>query len=214
MTQRWRLINGIELYDIQSDPGQRDDVAAQYPDVVASLRKGYEHWWNKVSQHFNGTIPIPVGHNTTEAVLLNAHDWRNNPVLCAWNQALVRQGLECNGYWEVDVLSTSRYTIELRRWPREEDQSISHGISGPLIAYNGIKNGYGGGRALPLVMARLRIGHAEYTQPIKPEDKSIVFPINIDAGETQLQTYLYDETDQDIGAYYVYVEQLSADTDV
>ena len=27
MSQRWRLINGTELYDIQEDPGQRNDIA-------------------------------------------------------------------------------------------------------------------------------------------------------------------------------------------
>ena len=27
MTRRWRLIDGVELYDIQADPGQRHDVA-------------------------------------------------------------------------------------------------------------------------------------------------------------------------------------------
>src|SRR5690606_21935136 len=37
MTQRWRLVNGNELFDMQNDPGQKDDVADRHPDVVAQL---------------------------------------------------------------------------------------------------------------------------------------------------------------------------------
>ena len=33
MTEQWRLVNG-ELYDIQKDPSQRNDIARQYPEVV------------------------------------------------------------------------------------------------------------------------------------------------------------------------------------
>ncbi|MBT5536454.1 arylsulfatase, partial [Candidatus Poribacteria bacterium] len=34
MTDRWRLVNGEELYDIRPDPEQRVDVADQHPAVV------------------------------------------------------------------------------------------------------------------------------------------------------------------------------------
>ncbi len=40
MMGRWRLVNGVELYDILADPEQRYDVAADHPEVVAHLRKG------------------------------------------------------------------------------------------------------------------------------------------------------------------------------
>jgi arylsulfatase A-like enzyme len=209
MSQQWRLINGVELYDISVDSGQHNDIAYAHPDVVKSLRDGYEVWWNKVSQQFDSTIPIPVGRKAGESVLLNSHDWRNDPVMCAWNQSLVRQGLACNGYWEIEVAVTSRYRIELRRWPREEDRVITEGIPGPLVAYRDIKYGYGGGRALPLVSAKLRIGSEVFTQDILPDEKEVVFDVELQVGETQLQTYLFDAEHNDIGAYYVYVERIN-----
>ena len=55
-------------------------------------------------------------------------------------------------------------------------------------------------------MTRLRVGDEEYSEPIMPGDKGVVFTIDIEAGEIELQTYLYDEAQTDIGAYYVYVE--------
>ena len=208
MTNRWRLINGIELYDLLADPGQRHDVASEYPKVVATLREGYEKWWEKVSEQFDGTIPIPIGTEEAQTVLLNSHDWRNDPVVCAWNQSLIREGLECNGYWEIEVATPGRYRFEQRRWPREEDRPIVEGIPGEWVSYRDIKEGYGGGRAIPLIAARIEVGDSAVASPITPDDKSIVFTVTLNAGETRLHTYLSDTQGNTIGAYYVYVERL------
>jgi hypothetical protein len=177
--------------------------------VVANLRQGYEQWWAVVSRQFDDTIPIPIGAKETETVLLTTHDWRNDPVLCAWNQSLVRAGLECNGYWEIDVAVSGRYRFELRRWPGEEDRAIVDGIPGELVAFRDIKHGFGGGRAIPLARAKIRVSDHEQEKPIFKDDKYVEFVADIDAGETVLQTYLSDEKGNVIGAYYVYVERLS-----
>ena len=42
MTERWRLINGRELYDMDGDPGQGNDVSGQNAEVVSRLRTRYE----------------------------------------------------------------------------------------------------------------------------------------------------------------------------
>ena len=208
MTTRWRLVNGSELYDIQADPGQRDDVAADHPDVVARLSEGYERWWAKVSRQFDGTIPITVGADALETVVLNAHDWRNDPVECAWNQCQVRAGLEANGYWEIDVAAAGRYQFELRRWPREENRPLVEGIPGELVRYYDLRDDYGGGRKISLVRATLRVAGNEQTRPIRETDKAIEFAVDLQAGETRLQTFLHANDGSAIGAYYVYVEQL------
>ena len=209
MTQRWRLINGQELYDVQKDSEQREDVAAAHPDVVERLQAGYERWWDKVSQQFDGTIPITLGGEMGEPVRLTTHDWRNDPVACAWNQSLVRQGMRCNGYWEIDVAEPGRYRFELRRWPREEGRGLIQGIPGPLKPFRAeIKDGWGGGRALPFSEARLTIAGQEMQQAVSRDDACVAFELDLQAGEVELQTYLLDETGQAWGAYYVYVERV------
>jgi hypothetical protein len=210
MSQRWRLVNGVELYDILADPGQRHDVAAEHPDVVARLREGYVAWWAKVSRQFDGTIPIPIGCEETERVRLTTHDWRNDPVACAWNQSQIRAGLECNGYWEVDVARPGRYRFELRRWPREEALAIPAGIPGPLKPFRAeIKHGWGGGRAIPVVSAAIQVAGYEETKPVPPDAEHVEFIADLNAGETRLQTYLTCADGTVLGAYYVYVERLS-----
>ena len=61
MTDRWRLVNGEELYAVKEDTEQRRDLAAEHPDVVAELRTAYEAWWKKVSRQFEEKIPIAIG---------------------------------------------------------------------------------------------------------------------------------------------------------
>lgn len=45
-TERWRFVNNVELYDIAADPFETKDVAAQHPDVIATLRVAYDAWWD------------------------------------------------------------------------------------------------------------------------------------------------------------------------
>ncbi len=44
-TDRWRLVNNKELYDIEADPNQTTDVASSHPEVIEELRKSYDQWW-------------------------------------------------------------------------------------------------------------------------------------------------------------------------
>lgn len=47
-TDRWRLVHNKELYDIQSDPGETKDVAADHPEVVQALGKDFDQWWERM----------------------------------------------------------------------------------------------------------------------------------------------------------------------
>ena len=44
-TEKWRFVNNERLYDISSDPSQKEDVASTHPEVVAELRKAFDKWW-------------------------------------------------------------------------------------------------------------------------------------------------------------------------
>jgi len=47
-SQRFRLVNNNELYDIENDPGETTNVIDKYPEVVAKMRKAYDQWWDEV----------------------------------------------------------------------------------------------------------------------------------------------------------------------
>lgn len=52
-TDRWRLINNTQLFDIPADPGELTDVAAVNPDVVNRLQAAFDKWWES-------TLPLMV----------------------------------------------------------------------------------------------------------------------------------------------------------
>ena len=45
---RFTLVNNDELYDLKADPGEKTNVIAQHPGVVAKLRVTYDQWWSEV----------------------------------------------------------------------------------------------------------------------------------------------------------------------
>ena len=43
--KRFTLVNNEELYDLSTDPGETENVIAEYPEVVDQLRTVYDQWW-------------------------------------------------------------------------------------------------------------------------------------------------------------------------
>ncbi len=202
MMGKWRLINGEELFNIDSDPEQRNDIAELHPELVKKLREDYETWWEKVSRQFDEEIPISIGTEHEKTTRINSHDWRGDVEDCAWNQGDVRVGKVCNSYVEILVECDGIYSFELRRWPIEEDRNITEGIPGKLQGW------FSGGKAISVQKASIRIGQYWETKPVTDCDKSIVFEVPLQAGPTHLQTYLEDANGNIRGAYYVYIRRI------
>jgi arylsulfatase len=45
---RFKLVNHRELYDLQTDPGESQDLSARHPNIVTRLQKAYDAWWTEV----------------------------------------------------------------------------------------------------------------------------------------------------------------------
>lgn len=202
MTERWRLINGNELYNIQNDPTQRDNIADKNPKIVQKLRENYENWWSLVSKKFDEDVPIPIATKKEPISILTTHDWHNENSTCAWNQSLIREGLECNGRWTIDVPVCGEYIFELRRWPREEDRPVIDSIPGKLTSYHG-------GRSIEVTNARICIDDQVKSKTIEPNDKGICFTFYLEPGEKSLETQFTNKGKISLGAYYVYVKKLN-----
>ena len=64
---RWKLISpgagarAWQLYDLKSDPGEQQDVAAAQPETVRELETAYDAWWTSVQpQLVNEDAPVPA----------------------------------------------------------------------------------------------------------------------------------------------------------
>jgi arylsulfatase A-like enzyme len=192
MTQRWRLINGKELYDIQADPSQKNDIAGTNPDIVEKLRRSYEKWWIDLSPAFDKYCCIVIGSNKQNPTRLMSHDWHGPRV--PWSQGAVRNGMPANGFWAVEIERDGRYEFELRRWPREVDAPINAAIAG--------------GKAIAATKARLKIADEDLTGPIPLNAHCVRFRVELKTGKTRLQTWFTNENGTSRGAYYVYAKRL------
>lgn len=210
MTNRWRLNNGEELYDIQADPGQNIDVAGQNPDVVARLRAFYEDWWAELEPTFSQATPIYLGHGRDNPARLTCHDWITTE-MAPWNQSQIRSamtGEENTGFWNVKVVEGGLYRIAVRRWPQEADLAIDAGLA-PGTAVPGEKAFRAApGKAFAAVKAKIEIAGRQAETDVAPGDKEAVFKLRLSPGTTTFSGRFFDADGSWIGTYYAYVEKL------
>lgn len=212
MTQKWRLVNPspdgdptkLELYDMETDPAQDRSVAASHPDVVARLRRDYDEWWRLAAVRADEYIRIVLG-GPENPVRLTGMDWHGDASLAIWNQKGVRAAPAVNGWWAVDVRVAGRYRFELRRWPVELGLPINARYQDTTPNRETTP-----GSAIGAIKARLKIGGRDETKPLRAEDRAAVFEVDLPPGPARLETWFYSSGGAERGAYYVYVEHLSA----
>ncbi|QDU37735.1 Arylsulfatase [Maioricimonas rarisocia] len=126
--QRYRAVlenakQGWQLYDMQADPGQKQNIASDHPDIVASLRSEFEGAVAAIQPEQLTPLPIPVGHGRRveipghEALFHPAegegisyygehgyaNDWIDN-----WTD------IQAWPYWRIDVHQAGRYEVTLQ----------------------------------------------------------------------------------------------------
>jgi len=185
MTERWRLVhtNETQLFDIETDPAQRTNVAGEHAKVVAELKTHYDIFWKKVQPRLK-PVYIDIGnpaHNPTE---LCSQDWRMPTGNPPWNFGSIRKLPKVTGPWMVDVQKAGKYRITLRQYPNVADKVV--------VAER----------------AKIEIAGQSMEQPVEAGSKGVVFEMDLRAGPTELVTYLYDKKGKAGGAYFTEVELL------
>ena len=115
VSQRYKLVDGKELYDLVNDPFETRDIAAEKPDVAAEMRAAYERWFDDVSATRGYDPPrIPIGTPRENPVVLTRQDWRGDE---GW------EGGRC-GHWLLDVASEGPYDITLTFNPLAQPAAV------------------------------------------------------------------------------------------
>ncbi|MBI1902299.1 MAG: arylsulfatase [Planctomycetia bacterium] len=178
LTERWRLVNGKELFDVAADPEQKRDVAASNAEVVADLRRQYEAWYADVSARFDEYCGITLGDERADPVRLCCHDWHGE-IAPSDQQALVRK-VVANGFWAVDVARPGRYEFTLWQLPD--------------------------GSAIEATEAKLKIGELEKSAPVPSGATNVKFEAELSKGPARVETFLSGTDGKTRGAYYVDVK--------
>ncbi len=203
--KRWRLLEDRELYDLASDPLQKKNVIGEHPEVVTKMRKHLNSWWDGVKDLANEAQNAAiVGTQYENPTKLSATEWLD---VFVDQQGQIRRGVLKNGYWLIDVARAGKYEIELRRWPKEADGTVSGTLPD------------GSGTALPINQAMLFIsGHNHLkisekksyqfeglTKRVNPKDKGVTFTMNLKKGPAALHTWFKGRDELMLSAYYVYM---------
>jgi len=195
LEKNWRLVNGTELYDLDTDPEQKTDIAANNAGRVAKLREAYETWWESISPAFDHYCPLVIGVPGQGPSQFTGHDWHVEQPQIPWHQKYILQGLKGNGIWAVDVAEDGEYQFDLRRWPIELDIAINDTVEG--------------GTALSINEARIAIAGVEQSTPVNPEDRHARFTLKLPKGETELLTTFVSNNGEERGAFYCVIQRTS-----
>ncbi len=184
MTDQWRFVDGKELYDIVHDSGQTSDVATAHPDVVETLTKAYDQWWESLSPVFDEYVRITLGSDHENPVRMTCHDWHTNDGPVPWSQPAVSKDPAENGFWAVNVETPGRYQFRLRMRPA--------GVSYPL----------------PAGTARVQVGDAQAEAPIPADSNFAELTLDLPAGPAEMRTWLTQTDGTQRGAYFVDVRRV------
>jgi len=217
MTNRWRLVDAKELYDLSADPGQTKNVIDRHPDVVAQLKQAFDAYWKRVTPGDRDRVKFIVGHMADPETSLQSMDWYL-PSL-PWNHAQVSAGAPRVGEWLITAAKKGRYRFEVRRWPREVDAPISGipALNKAVDAWDarGAKrfliyaNEQSPFKALPVKYVRLSVGDHVAEEALSGEETQITFDVPLKEADYNVRAELLDAQKKPIaGAYYVYCKNV------
>lgn len=183
MRDRWRLIDGKDLYDLAADPAQAKPLdATAYPDVTQNLQADYQAWWKEMQIDANQYSNIVLGAEAAPRVRLTAHDWHGpQPV---WSQTAVEKDPAANGFWAVEVQRAGAYQFLLSRRPLEAPAPIE------------------------AVKAKLNIGGVQTETDVDPSAVLAAITVRLQPGVTKLTTELVGSDGSSRGAYFATVSYL------
>ncbi len=221
MTDKWRLVSDAgkngepkhQLFDIEADPGQENDVLIDHSAVAERLKAFYEDWWKELEPTFGSPARIKIGHPAENPSRLTSHDWIAEQ-LTPWNQGHIRQGVDKpshTGFWNLDVVESGDYEIVLRRWP-DEGEVAKKAITDPVPPGEPVPGTKAfrttPGRAIAATTATIEIAGEKREMAVPEGAPEVSFEIPLPKGKTELTARFLGDGGEVTGAFYAYVKKL------
>ncbi len=207
MQGKWRLIDGVELYDLNKDLEQRNNIADQHPERIKEYKAAYDEWWNDLAPGYEDIPRMIVGHEAENPAKLYCHDWHTTGD-SPWHQRHIRTAYIDNGYWLLKVQETGTYEVKLRRWPEETKLALNAKAPlRPAIPGTSVSESKES-IALNIEKARLKVQGFDKTISVDPTQEYVQFTVELTQGDASLQTWFTLDTEETLGAYFVSLEKL------
>ena len=204
MYGNWRLVNGNELYNIEDDPGQKNNIINENQDLSKKMQRFYDDWWEDASKEFQYSY-IDIMPNISNTV--TAHDVQVSSIT-AWDQSVIRRGDPYElGKFYVDFKKSGEYKLTLRRWPKESGLKLKDSINDYVPATKNWDQQLNG-KSMKISSAFIKIGDEEYKLKISDELDNASINININAGKTTIEPGFILESGQNSVAFYTDIDFL------
>lgn len=212
MNGKWRLLGHNKLFNIETDPGQKNNVAADHPEIVKELLHDFEDYWSRVTPD-DRSFPTPIaGTPFDKEIALSISELRDGS---GYTHGDCAEGVQAEGVWHIEAAESGVYEIEVSRWPTEADATMkgvpivtktvdawsTRDPKKELLTKGKLKS-------LPVEFVSLKVGDFYEKRAVSDADKSLVFNVTLPKGRTVIDSVFYDKKGQRItNAYYVYVRK-------
>ena len=186
--QQWKLSNNsgfgntrletkkpFELYDLNKDPSESNNIAAEHPDEVKRLTLLYNTWYDDVTMTRIRDKGIPD---------IIVQKEKENPLVLTWQERISQNwGIQHDGYWKLFFSTQTRADI---------------------IVYSPTDQ-FMGDKTLTGFTPILQIGSQVYkAKPLTNEKLSIFEGINIPKGKRTLHAkFISEDESEEIHAYQI-----------
>lgn len=98
----------VQLFDLENDPYELNDVGEEYPDIKADLLKELDGWYDEiiVSPHLMNPPRAILGSEKENPLILGRNDWKG-PMAQKWSS------VEAFGYWDITVEDPGPYNVKM-----------------------------------------------------------------------------------------------------
>lgn len=209
MDANWRLVNGDELYNMNEDRGQEQNVIDQFPVVAEKLAAGYERWWQSfMDEGVNERYAyIKVGSPYENPSRISSHDMLTGNHSRIWHQYGAVTASQAAGRYKIEFVEDGEYAISLRRFPRESGLAINETFPGKekelrleSVMPASVKSDF--------EKAFLYVANVKETVKIQPGQDEVTIRAWIPAGKYDMEAQLIDQEQRIHPAYYLYIEKL------
>ncbi len=112
-----------ELYNLKTDPGQRNNIAKIYPAIYKSLNDTLQHWYTEIIKNIDSVRRHPVGYSefpltvlpSQDADLHGSKDSHLSYSASAPNSSWITNWDNIDSYasWDVDIHTSGNYEVSM-----------------------------------------------------------------------------------------------------
>lgn len=209
MKESWRLVNGTELYNIDTDPGQANNIIADHPEIAQGLLDGYETWWKSIlSEGVDERYAyIIAGTEHENPVRMCSHDLLTPDHGNIWHQSGAALSYPTTGIYKIELASPGSYAFSLRRFPRESELAINAEFPAAPVPRR-LQSALPESVSPGISEAYLYIADFTGRKKVSGDDAEIVFEAELSEGKYDMTAEFRDEAGVRYPAYYLYIEKL------